>query len=223
MSQVPVRIAHISDTHGGIPRIDQLGTIDVVVHSGDMMPSWSRGIRAIEVPRQTAWCAAEADRMANCWGTKQPFLYTSGNHDYVDPTPAMRAAGMNAECIDDRVVEAAGLKFYGFPYVHWFTGEWNREEGEDKLYERLRPVAEMIERGEIDILVAHSPYYGNQDRNGYGERCGSKAMREIIFNLTRPLTAYLCGHIHEAAGVNKFHKMIYSNAATVQRVLSIPR
>lgn len=217
-----MRICHLSDTHGSVPQIDQLGLIDVVVHSGDLMPSFSRGIKVIEEPRQLAWASLHADRMATSWGTKQPVLYVSGNHDYVDPTPAMRIAGMDARNIDDRVEEVAGLKFYGFPYVHWFTGEWNRELSEDAIYQKLKPVAEMIECGEIDILVAHSPYYGSLDRNAYGERCGSKAIRETLFKLIRPLTAYLCGHIHESNGVNKYHKMICSNAATTQRIINIP-
>ncbi len=215
------RLIHFSDTHGSIPYLDQLETIDVVVHSGDLHPNWSRGILPIERSRQLAWSIAEAPRMADNWGTNQPFLYCGGNHDYSDPVPAMRAAGMDAYNIENRVVEAAGLRFYGFPYVKYWSGEWNGEVGESELARMLQPISEMIESGEIDILVAHGPYYGCLDRNGYGERCGSKSLRQMIFGLTRPLKALLTGHIHEGEGINMYHKMIVSNAAQISRLITL--
>lgn len=48
-----VKLTHISDTHGMLPRILQSSSI--IVHSGDFLPNCTRGKRVIEEKYQEAW------------------------------------------------------------------------------------------------------------------------------------------------------------------------
>ncbi|KAK6529354.1 hypothetical protein TWF281_008531 [Arthrobotrys megalospora] len=57
-----------------------------------------------------------------------------------------------------------------------------------------------LERKEVDVTVVHGPAYGILDRTAGGENVGCRHLREFL-NKVRPLMS-VCGHIHEAAGVN---------------------
>lgn len=215
---VSVKILHISDTHGLLP--EPIGDWDVVVHSGDMMPNRSYGVRPVEVPFQRLWIEDNAPRFHARYWTK-PFLYCPGNHDYHDPTPHMRALGIDARLICNNEALVDGVRFWGFPWVPQFY-DWNWMCGPAERREHLKPAVELMESAELDVLVAHGPMYGVLDRNADGERCGSRVLRETLQTVKRAPRALLHGHIHESHGLQAWSRgMLVSNAATTQRIVEI--
>ncbi len=200
-----MRVAHISDTHGIIRDIE--GDFDVVVHTGDMMPNQTRGVRRVEGPYQKQWIEDHVKLMASCWSKGKP---------------PMRAAGIEAYILIDDVLTIDGVKFYGHPWVPHYYGEWNYEIWEHEIAAKLKPVAELIESGDIDAMLAHAPAMYYLDQNGQHEHCGSKSMHDMIMGLKRPLKLYACGHIHESRGITALPSgTIYSNAALTQRIITI--
>ncbi len=220
-----MKITHVSDTHGALWRPDTQG--EVIVHSGDMMPNRTRGIVPIEVAYQECWTTGNLPTLARVIGSR-PFLYVPGNHDYYDPCPRMREAGINAWNLNGVGLHfgtascTAGLRFAGFQYVPYFTGEWNYEVSATEMAARFDPVVAL----HPDILVCHSPIYGVLDRNVEGERCGSTVIRNRMMSLFHDgpglPKAYLHGHIHERGGsFQDWNGMLVSNAATTVREIVI--
>lgn len=212
-----MKILHISDTHGSFPPFMQ-GEYDVIVHSGDLLPNKTRGNRDTELEFQKDWLRRNISRFDRWIGTK-PFLFCPGNHDYFNPIPALKMAGFEAIDLANEFIEYMGVKFYGFPWVPRFTGEWNYElynlDLRDKVWEALAQGAE--------VLVAHCPPYGLLDHNVYGECCGSLPLTDYINYEAGPKPKWiLSGHLHESGGgVAMFNGITVVNSATTCRIIEV--
>lgn len=124
-----------------------------------------------------------------------PLVFVPGNHDLADPPRDVEA--VNA---DRRIVEVLGLRIAGFggagPTRFGFPYEWSEAEAEAALACLLSGEG----AGEIDVFLAHSPPFGSTlDRTTDGRHVGSQAVRRWIAR-SRP-RLFVCGHIHEAWGV----------------------
>jgi Icc-related predicted phosphoesterase len=215
-----VKILHLSDNHGALPELRDRDTVDVIVHSGDLMPNRSFGIREIEETFQRFWLEENGKRLKDWIGDK-PFLYCPGNHDFVPAVPYLKDAGVDAYDLMDKLVEFGGLSFYGFPWTPKFY-DWNYMCDDRELALRLQPAIELMSQGAIDVMVAHGPIFGVRDRNGEGHRCGSAIMRQAIQGARHPPRAFLHGHIHESAGLQFWSReVLVSNAATTQVILDL--
>jgi len=219
-----MKILHVSDTHGGMPRLS--AHADVVVHSGDFLPNVSFGMPVLEQAFQPRWLEAEGARL-RAWIGNRPFLFCPGNHDFVDPVPYLRAAGVDAHSICNTFLDYEGIGFYGFPWVpvcgpYGSRPAWNWMASAAERRARLAPAVELLNQGAIDVLVTHGPMRGVLDRNDYGERCGSRVLREVLQSARHPPKLLLHGHIHESAGILRWRKHTrVSNAACTQRILEI--
>jgi Icc-related predicted phosphoesterase len=212
-------LLHISDTHGGLFPLDASG--DVIVHSGDILPNRTRGIRPIEEAYQHACIERDADRL-RAWIGGRKLLLVPGNHDFIDVAAALRGIGIDATEIGEEPLDVDGVRFLGFKWVPWFTGEWNNEISEREMAERLRPIEGWLDTGTIDVLVTHSPMYGVRDRNAAGERCGSRALRDVLQRARHLPSFLLHGHIHEASGYQGWSRgMVVSNAAGSQCLVKL--
>lgn len=214
-----MRILHVSDTHGHF-RQPLSGDVDVVVHSGDFLPNKSRGNRPVEEVFQSAWVRGHADGIRRWLGGRK-LLVCSGNHDFVDVAEELQAVGVDATCLDDRIVDVDGVAFYGFPWVPTFTGEWNFEASEEGLSAALAPFDELTNQGAVDIFVSHGPMHGILDCNLYGKRCGSRSLRWSLLAARHLPKAMLHGHIHESVGTVMWSGMLISNAAQTSRVVEV--
>lgn len=220
------RLLHISDTHGLPPPIRNVDA-DIIVATGDLLENASRGNVQTERFFQPRYFRAHQDAWKKAINGRQ-ILVVSGNHCFISVADVMRECGIHAVGCDDRLVRTHGLNFYGFPWVNAFTREWSHELEVGDMVDKFAPVVDMMNRREIDVMLAHSPLYGLLDQNGHGERCGSTVMRDCldyeVEDAGLPI-AYLHGHIHEAAwrddGFARYRGMLVSNAATTFRVIEV--
>jgi Icc-related predicted phosphoesterase len=206
-----MKIVHVSDTHGHLTAIPD--DADIICSSGDFMPNRTFGNWPIESAYQPMWLR-DNENQIKAWLQDRPFLITHGNHDFVNCVPVLREMGINAIQLDDRRVVCQDVVFYGFPHVPYFTGCWNYETSPSELEARTQ----AIDIEGVDILVAHSPIYGVLDRNGSGQRCGSRPMRKFLSETKTPPKYYLSGHIHESAGKLGWSNgiQVYNSACTQQ-------
>ncbi len=221
-----MRVLHISDQHGRIPTDEVSKDIDVIICTGDLMPNINKyrfGISKSQANMefQTSWIKENIAQFKH-WIKDTLFLFISGNHDYVDPTPLFREAGINAECLNDRLFNYEGFKIYGFPYIN-YIGRWNYELLPFEMIKKVNEITSFCNKQGIDILACHSPFYQTLDYcpinyQNYGIKAMKEAIDDHIVHLPK---AYLCGHIHLANRVITYRDMIVSNAAEVQHTIDI--
>jgi hypothetical protein len=135
-----MRIQHTSDNHGFFQDLE--GDFDVVIHSGDLFPNHCFGPKRVwstlEVEKafQTDWLKGRIETIKE-WIKGKPFLFCSGNHDFIDPCPILIAAGITAINLDDKVTEFEGHTLYGLPWVPFIEGVWNFELMDVEMREEI--------------------------------------------------------------------------------------
>jgi len=120
-----------------------------------------------------------------------------GNHD---------PSGLKArDGCDRRALAVAGVRVFGIggagPARFGFRYEWDEAE----ISSLLPPPH--------DILLTHAPPVDTTlDRLATGAHVGSQAVRDIAVRASRVL---VCGHIHEAAGVDRVDNVLMLNAGSL--------
>jgi Icc-related predicted phosphoesterase len=217
-----MKLCHVSDNHSVFYPLE--GDYEIIIHSGDMLPNNRPRLKSQEPLFQRDWIRDNSENFKRWIGNK-PFLFCSGNHEYTEPCTELRDMGINAINIDNKIVELNGFKFYAFPYVP-YIGVWNWEAIERDMKNKVDVLIDVLNKNDIDVLVAHCPPYGILDMNNRGSNIGNLPMLEALKNnITKFPKLYLCGHVHEANGYdeliinNKILKI--SNAATSYRIIEI--
>lgn len=223
-----MRLCHVSDTHGHFPTL--YGRFDVVVHSGDFFPNsahLSTGNKQLEMAFQLDWLRQQAPTIKQ-WLRGHPFLFTLGNHDFLHAdlvTMTLSEAGiLNARCLHDRVVNHDGVSFYGFPYVPAINGRWNYERELPEMQDEVDRMVKKLNAEKVDVLVCHAPLANALDLHMGNFHLGSTVITNALdYSLEKDKVPshYLCGHIHEAAGVHVRNGMLVSNAAVTQHVIEL--
>ncbi|MBJ7354722.1 MAG: metallophosphoesterase [Thermoleophilaceae bacterium] len=188
-----------SDLHGMLPRVDPC---DVLLLGGDVSPL--EGERDIEL--MSAWVEGEfTDWLTACPADR--ILLVPGNHDFV--LEARRDwPELPAELLIDQSVDLDGLSLYASPWVPTLK-EW-AFYGDDEM---LRSSAAAIPEG-TDIWLEHGPPYGYLDRLWRdGRHVGNPHTRDAM--VTNPPQFFLCGHIHEGAGITEHHGVTIANNSFV--------
>jgi Icc-related predicted phosphoesterase len=215
-----MKIIHISDCHGWLPELPEG---DIIISSGDFLPNKNRtiGYPDVEPEFQRDWIRRHLDSL-NEWLGGRPFLFCSGNHDFIDPTIELKQHGIKAICLDNVLVEFRGLQFYGFPYVPPI-GFWNWEANDNEMAQHLDRIATILKTAnqKLDILVAHCPPGGILDEH-VGLNKGNNILTNYLYmNIIKP-KYLLFGHIHSQGGkVETFNDIVVSNAATKVNIIEI--
>lgn len=202
------KIAVIGDVHGHRPRLEAVlaplaaQRPDLAVLVGDIGKDPPR-----RDGREAHWASVRGviGRVREALGA--PMVFVPGNHDLPEPPPDLDA--VNA---DGQVIEAAGLRIFGFggagPALFGFPYEWTDEQAERRLWALLR------EAPKLDLFLSHAPPYKSKlDRLRGGTPVGSRAVAEWIVR-TRP-RLFLCGHIHESGGTDVHEGVPCLNAAAL--------
>lgn len=136
-------------------------------------------------------------------------IVIAGNHDQYLARADGHKVFTNATYIQDELVEVMGLKIYGTPL---------NEMNQYRLYNDwafchptyLAEAAAKIP-ADLDILLTHGPAYGFVDRVAHGLNVGSKELRDAV--LKKKPRYVVCGHIHEAHGIEEHFDTTFVNAA----------
>ena len=172
-----MKLFHTSDTHGYFP--DLKGDFDAVIHSGDFIPNnvWGanrhRSMLDWEKAIQEHWVKANAETIKE-WLGGRPFLFCSGNHDFIDPCEFLQEAGVNAINLDNKVTEFEGKTLWGLPWVPFIEGAWSHELQSVEMKAEIDRMFDGLKerKARPDILVAHSPPHGILD-GCLGEHLGN--------------------------------------------------
>ncbi len=230
-------IDHVSDTHGCFPTLSSKA--EVIIHSGDLCPNKTRGIREIEVPFQQEWLKRKAPTFKE-WIGDRPFIFCMGNHDFAPNVCQILKDEADINAIDStgEKVTLNGIRFYGFPFIPYIDGEWNGECTSAQMHREIRRLGDILRSG-IDILIAHAPPYGILDANfvirdglnkgdvvvpDWAEHCGNSHLVDLFsYGLEEKYCPkyLLCGHTHEHWGYDELYGIKISNAATKVNSINI--
>ncbi len=84
-----------------------------------------------------------------------------------------------------------------------------QEYSEEKLLKTAEKGYKSLGNIERKIFITHTPPFGILDRTGSGLRAGSRALRNFIRDAELELV--ICGHIHEAKGIEKWQGKLIVN------------
>jgi len=196
-----------------------LGEFDIIVHSGDFLPTKGRRmgerIRPVaEIRVQERWLRKKKEEI-RVWSRGKRILFCRGNHDFVRPEAWLREE-IDFVNITDKLHEEGGISFYGFPYIPYDDGEWVGELRDPLLLEEVRKIPK------VNVLVAHCPPHGILDMEE-GVRWGNKPLLDE-FEKVRPQDrprVILCGHVHDSCGVTRWGPIYVINSATTARLVHV--
>ncbi|MFB3825205.1 MAG: metallophosphoesterase [Bryobacteraceae bacterium] len=172
-----------SDIHNDLQALEKAMAVeaDYYVAAGDLA-TWQRGLDL---------CGKIlASRPGKVW-------VLPGNHETeAEVARFCETFGLNA--FHGRSFEAAGRHIAGLGYSSPTPFDTPGEYSEREMARHLAPFAKLKPL----VLVCHAPPHGTAlDRIRAGLHAGSTAVREFI-DRHQP-EHFLCGHIHEAAGVTE--------------------
>jgi len=108
-----------------------------------------------------------------------------------------------------------GIGFFGLGGSSPTPMKTATEYSEEEILRFLdRGYATVRNAGKI-ILLSHCPPQGVRDRTHLGLPGGSRSVRTFLE--THPVDLCLCGHIHEAGGIESFHGTVVANGGTFKR------
>lgn len=176
------RVVAVADLHGNLPT--DLPDGDVLVIAGDVCP-----LEDHESTYQRRWLEGAFAG----WLEALPHpdvVWIAGNHDFVCERPGWAPTG-RGHYLRDTGTEAAGLSFYGMPWVPNLPG-WAFHATDEEL------LARTLRIPPVDVLVSHGPPRGYGDMLRRGGRAGSEALTARLE--AAPPQLCLFGHIHEDPG-----------------------
>jgi uncharacterized protein len=220
-----MRILTISDIHGQYKdfSLEKLPEADVILVAGDLT---NYGMR----PPFSYQLQAERElEMARNWFEQlhqhcPRILWVQGNHDIdmpddflepfaqnirdqtitlLDPTAA--PGGLGSLEFDDQSVSVRGVSLtcaFDKPYL---AEQW--------AFTTVNPLADSsaFDFGYHDIIVSHGPPLNCLDRTKFGQHIGSPALQQHVLKHQPKLV--VCGHVHEAAGIQALGQSMIVNSA----------
>lgn len=206
MADARPTLAVIGDVHASferlervLDRVDQVaaaqGRLDAILLVGDLACAGHGRQRTAEKVR--AYKAQVAQVLAAVRRRGHPFHFVPGNHDLRQVDDPANA--------DGRLVSVGGARLWGLggagPDLFGFAYEWPEEE--------IR--AMRVPR--VELLLCHAPPRDTAiDRIHDGRHVGSSAVRDLAL---RTRGVLLCGHIHEAAGMERLGDCLCLNVGAL--------
>lgn len=173
--------------------LKELPDADIIVHSGDVS---KRGTKQ-QVEDFLYWYSKLPHRYK---------VFIAGNHDFLFEDHAEIAKSLipkNLIYLENEGIEIEGLRIWGSPITPWFHNwAFNRYRGDNiKKYWQQIPL-------DVEFLVTHGPVKNILDKvvDIYSSETnvGCSDLKNQLY-LLKDLKMFQFGHIHEAAGVEKFY------------------
>lgn len=173
-----------SDLHGMLPKVDPC---DVLLLGGDVSPLEGEA----DLEFMTKWIEGHfSEWLAACPADR--ILLVPGNHDFILEART-DWPDLPAELVIDELIDLGGVTVWGSPWVPKLD-QW-AYYGDDA---KLEAAASAIPEG-TDIWLEHGPPFGFLDRLWSGEHVGNRYTHNEMTR--KPPKFFLCGHIHEGAGI----------------------
>jgi Icc-related predicted phosphoesterase len=193
-----MKILVLTDLHGHLPD-NLLGfrDVDLVLVLGDLTTGGGlAGTRERIEPLRSFY----------------PELYAiPGNWERPESIQWLNQEGLN---IDARAVRFKGLLIFGLGGSIPTPFNTPNETTEEAFAKKLTACSEP-QKGERLIVCSHNPPYGACDKVFLGRHVGSKSLRKFIDRRSPDLV--LCGHIHEARGIEQIGSTVVINPGTAPK------
>jgi Icc-related predicted phosphoesterase len=195
-----MRILFLTDLHGRRVAKDELGRLtencDLLLVGGDMTNFGD---------------TAAAARVLEPWRSLSlPFFAVAGNVDQPEVAAWLEKENLSLQGAGV-VVDQVGIVGSGGSNPTPLNTPL--EYSEEELSQQLRQGWDRIEKAPRRIVMSHTPPQGTAvDRIASGLHVGSTAVRSFLEERQPDLC--LCGHIHEAAGVDMLGKTAIVNPGT---------
>jgi uncharacterized protein len=215
-----MRILTISDIHGQYDafRLENLPEVDVILMAGDLT---NFGLR----PPPTYQLHAERElEQARTWFEQlhqhcPRILWVQGNHDIDLPNDLLEPFAQNIRdqsvTIEDNgdSISVRGVSLTCAFDKPFLAQQW--------AFTTINPLADSsaFDFGYHDIIVSHSPPLDCLDRTNSGQHIGSPALQKHVLEHQPKLV--VCGHVHEAAGVQALGQSMVVNSARRWQTLTL--
>jgi uncharacterized protein len=217
-----MRILTISDIHGQYEdfNLEKLPEADVILIAGDLT---NYGMR----PPFSYRLQAERElEMARDWFEQlhqhcPRILWVQGNHDIDMPDNFLEPFAQNIRDqsttleFEDQRISVRGVSLTcAFDKPH-LAQQW--------AFTTINPLTDSsaFNFGYHDIIVSHGPPLDCLDRTKFGQHIGSPALQKHILEFQPKLV--VCGHVHEAAGVQALGQSMVVNSARRWHCLTLGR
>jgi uncharacterized protein len=185
----PMRIAYLVDVHGAFDAVpDAMGAIgeaDLLLIGGDITTGGTPDQAAAAIER---------------WRPLAPrLLALAGNMDSPEIDARLAELGV---ALDARGYRLGAVGVFGVSAAPHSPLRTPYELSEDELERRINDGFAAVRECPVKVFCPHPPPHGTScDRLAGGEHVGSTAVRSFV-EREQPHVV-LCGHIHEARGVDR--------------------
>lgn len=195
-----MRLLVISDIHGNFQRIKQLNS-QILHHIPDLI------ILCGDITHYGNMSTAY-DTLNQLAAGSIPTFFVPGN---LDPSELRNQSNIpHARNLHGNSVKSNEYTFIGLGGSVYTPFQTPFELRENKIQTLLYLAYNQILTKSKHIIVSHNPPYNTQlDKTSLGDHVGSKALRAFIVE-TQPLLV-LCGHIHEALGIDRINNSLLLN------------
>jgi uncharacterized protein len=197
-----MKLFAISDIHGATKPIDEAAPLireaDWVVIAGDITRTKTR---------------AEAAEVIACLEQYSThILAVHGNWDKLEVKDFLEEEGY---CLHEEGRLLDGIGFFGIGGSSPTPLNTATEYTEKEIALALLAGYEQVHEASQIVLISHVPPRGVRDRSFLGLRGGSHSVRAFLEE--HPVNLCLCGHIHEAAGIERFHRTLVANCGSFKK------
>jgi Icc-related predicted phosphoesterase len=197
-----MKLFAISDIHGATKPIDEAAPLireaDWVVIAGDIT--------------RTKMRAEAADVIACLEKYSTRILAVHGNWDSLEVKDFLEEKGYSLHG-KGRMLE--GIGFFGLGGSSPIPLKTTTEYTEKEIALILRTGYEQVREASQAVLISHVPPRGIRDRSFLGLRGGSHSVKSFLE--VNPVALCLCGHIHEAAGIELFQSTLVANSGSFKK------
>lgn len=199
-----MKLVVISDTHTKHKKLT-IPECDMLIHCGDF--TWDG--KYWDVRKFYDWLRDQPAKHKIVIAGNHELTFDKGHSHYNPACKVILADGADKSIhyLENSEIIIDGIKFYGTPWTPWFH-DWAfngitdlnlpfTRSGVTSLSEIYNRIPE-----DVQVLICHGPPYDILDMSESGdERTGSVEMRRLTREKLTLLRLYLCGHIHEARGM----------------------
>lgn len=197
-----MKLFAISDIHGATKPIEAAAPLiraaDWIVISGDITHTKSR--------------AEAADVIACLEQYSIRILAVHGNWDRIEVKDFLEEKGYSLHG-KGRILDEIG--FFGMGGSSPTPVKTATVYTEEEIALTLQTGYEKVREASQVVLISHVPPRRVRDRSFIGLRGGSHSVKAFLE--VNPISLCLCGHIHEAAGIERFQNTLVANTGSFKK------